>query len=537
MKKLIAIILAVFMLCTVCIMAENSGTDEPAEDEPTEAELQDQEVIPENNVTELNTGSAIIRFGFADNERGAMRIESGMFEGPAGFTFGGEGMRIYLGIAYVNQGSLTAVENSIYESVENVSVKYEGQDILNNGIQTSEGYAPFGENVPTTYFTFTTKEGVKGEGDLTLEFDVTINAKLYHVICTRHISSYVKKDVYINLSKDGFSVDTFNDIFSSEQNFDTYCADNNITVNANTDIWVMLPSKTTVNGTFIIDCGLSQEKYNSITFTTSIGPDDPKSNRFTVSGGIKVISGNPNFSEINLIADENYKIDDINTIGLYAVSDSVSGYNIPADLGYLMNIDFTGFDYGTYFKGCSASQIISTLFERCETGIYLDAFQTFVGGTSRKVVFNNCTTGIEIVSYAPGAYYLDTADFEFYNNGEPGTFADYKVHNNEPYTLIGHYYGKVMTDGKTEANFRSPVVVKAGTETHQLAVNPCLKYPESDTWGIAEGDGLITRVIYGQGNVKKIRNSDLMSGTKVDIELVGSDKKSVNGMLSFGGNQ
>lgn len=94
-----------------------------------------------------------------------------------------------------------------------------------------------------------------------------------------------------------------------------------------------------------------------------------------------------------------------------------------------------------------------------------------------------------------------------------------------------------MTDGKTEANFRSPVVVKAGTETHQLAVNPCLKYPESDTWGIAEGDGLITRVIYGQGNVKKIRNSDLMSGTKVDIELVGSDKKSVNGMLSFGGNQ
>lgn len=134
MKKLITIILAVFMLCTVCIMAENSGTDEPAEDEPTEAELQDQEVIPENNVTELNTGSAIIRFGFVDNERGAMRIESGMFEGSAGFTFGGEGMRIYLGIAYVNQGSLTAVENSIYESVENVSVKYEGQDILNNGI-------------------------------------------------------------------------------------------------------------------------------------------------------------------------------------------------------------------------------------------------------------------------------------------------------------------------------------------------------------------------------------------------------------------
>ena len=177
-------------------------------------------------------------------------------------------------------------------------------------------------------------------------------------MCLRPIlHSQLKRELRVRV----ISVDTFNDIFSSEQNFDTYCADNNITVNANTDIWVMLPSKTTVNGTLIIDCGLSQEKYNSITFTPSIGPDDPKSNRFTVSGGIKVISGNPNFSEINLIADENYKIDDINTIGLYAVSDSVSCYKIPADLGYLMNIDFTGFDYGTYFK-CLLPAILTDMY-------------------------------------------------------------------------------------------------------------------------------------------------------------------------------
>ena len=588
MRKIIIVVLALFMLCTVCIMAEtsenadtsetkNAETDQntvpdskqetgkdsnASEEDETVSEdydimlLADNEPAPanakiinvepnENGITSCTINGTEYKFGFADGHGQFM-----MMDGAFGIS-GGNRIEVMLGIAVKDdKGEFTIPASAdIYSLVDLDSVRFStipGNSNVVASFYLSDSVAEFNDAITTKKITVNSSTEYFGKTQMVLSFDLKTNktdqnADVYHITIKRGIISSWKDSLKLDLS-DVSDMNGLNAIFSSKEAFLAYCNTHfsGHEVSKSTEIRITLPEKT-FNGVLQINCGTAGVDFKDLAI---IGNNPDPLHKPVINGGIEIISGNPSFENLKIAGSESAKIND-KKIGIYSVAEGTGDYN-SNDINNITGVEFTGLDYGIYVKGCNASTVTSSTFVDCGTGIYLDSEGTLISGHTNGNIFENCNIGIDLVSFGFETNMFDYYDMFFFNENDD--YIDVLVHDDRQYTMTGSFFGVDRQkascslgrypEGVCDDNARPAVVKTTGDFSNQLATNPCLKYPNEGLWGIDvpvdSSYALVTRVVYGKFNALPIKKSDL---SIAEIQLAMPGKTEALGSLSFGGNK